>query len=328
VFDLETSGLKAEYGAQVTQIAALTVMMPECRIVGKPYNVKARLNDATVRRLYREVRSEEPLPHYSVHGALTVNQYHGHFQHEPDPETGKVKHVTSIGKDGKEYTNPVYRKMDEAQLGDVLEHSHGDREGRPSASALPTEKEALQGFVKYCLDSGSRGLVGHNIMHFDMPFLSKRLNAYRLMDMGNEPAYDTMVYSRLAFLPALETLQDQVVRMSADTDHPEEEKEVVRIMGLLRNAQGYSSSKLQDLMAALGVSGGKAHDALGDVETTVSVLKAMSELVQDYSLALKDLQSWLAKHKDVAQDAQLERDRKLLEKHQEQKQKQQWHGGA
>lgn len=298
MFDLETSGLANDKGNQVTQIAATIISVPGYNSLGSSLNLKARLTPRTESRLEYEVESvDKPLKGYSPHGALAINQYHPHFQPEIDPATGEqiVDEVT--GDNGTVYKNKRFKRLTPGQLREVKRHS----------DALPEEEDVLKEFQGFCAKHNVKGYIGHNIQSFDIPFINSRLELYNLPTLHDAPLYDTVVFSRMAFIPALQTLKYLSDSIKADTDG--DENEVDRIYKILAKGGPHVSSQLQDLREALGVAGGTAHDAMGDVETNVLVLRALDDFMDTYARTLeKELSSVHGGNQQDAMENSLQRE--------------------
>jgi len=124
------------------------------------------------------------------------------------------------------------------------------------------EMTALEEFKEFCEKNPSY-LVAHNAK-FDMSMIGTRVG--KIKNLG---VHDTMMFARMFFIPALKAL-------SAEGD--EKAKKAVQAM---TNSKGKVSSTLGNVAKGLGVQISTAHTAIGDVETTVRVLEAIMNYIED-----------------------------------------------
>jgi DNA polymerase III alpha subunit (gram-positive type) len=123
---------------------------------------------------------------------------------------------------------------------------------------LPEEDEikVLEEFKQFC-EKRNAYLVAHNAK-FDMNMIGTRIGKIK-----NAGVNDTMMFARLFFIPSLTALAK---------NGDEEAEEVLEKM---KTAKGKVSSGLESVGKSLGIDVSRAHSALADVETTVSVFKGI-----------------------------------------------------
>jgi DNA polymerase III alpha subunit (gram-positive type) len=277
-WDLETTGFNGDRGDQITQIAAMLIDVSSSGIsvYKKPFHREIRLNEEKLQLLIQEAESPEDPGYQSLHWVLALNHHHRHTRPEAEyleqmlaegyisqsgydfrmEGTHRV-HDAGFDRKGKpklqKYEQP--HKLTLAEIQELVEEEHANK---------VEEAVALEDFQSWMEEQGTYRTLGHNAHSFDKTFYNHRREA-----LGLSPkkmvVTDTMWVSRLLFIPAVLTM----------CDHGDEaSKEIREALDTFKNGYKFSS-KLQDLRAALKVSGGEAHRALGDVESTIEILKAM-----------------------------------------------------
>jgi DNA polymerase III epsilon subunit-like protein len=306
VIDLETTGLDPKK-AQITQIGAgLAHPSDGFKKATKTFSSHIDLNEDVYKALEEESveghsKKLEELgleqykgqlsPHVdSAHWLLAYNSHHPHNKWEED-ENGNPVEEQMHGSKGPLYAdlkNPDGSKAVDEQ-GNTLPDTSKPRMYRvPKRLSLeeinaikedakvhgqPTEKEALIKLVEWIKSLGDLVVCGHNVMVFDWVFLNERLAFYGLPKLSEVRFFDTMWVARLVFIPALET----IVEISEDFDIEGDTAE--KVLEILKGSKSKPSSSLQSLRSALKISGGAAHTALGDVETTIELLHKLHKFI-------------------------------------------------
>ena len=252
--DIETTGFSPTQ-AQVTQVGMMAVGHNRPRM-----STKCRLTEETLQKLRVESSSKvlSCLKRGSTHWVLRYNNYHPMFRRYGElllggPCAHKLAVMTPKGLQFAEQGSEIpLLPNDMRLLSDGLLN-------------LPEEKNLLTGlFSQLQTMPPGTGILGQNIILFDIPFLEGRAGHYGMNSWFHPRVVDTMWISRVLLIPALEILAPDDAKSSS-------------ILRKLTLASGKVSSSLQDLVVALVATGGTAHDALGDCQTTVSVLKKMQE---------------------------------------------------
>ncbi len=264
VLDIETTGFSPAH-SQVTQVGMMAVGHNRPRM-----STKCRLTTDTLRKL--ELEASYPvvggLKRGSTHWVLRYNSYHPMFRRYGEfliggPCAHKLAIMTPTG-------------LQFADQGSEIPLVPADmRILSKGPLNLPEERNLLTGLFSQLqtLPPGT-SMLGQNIMGFDIPFLEARAALYGINAWFHPKVVDTMWISRVLLIPTLEVL--------APDDNLSS-----KILSKLTQPSGKVSSSLQDLVVALGATGGAAHDAMGDCLTTVNVLKKM----QEYAIYADDILS-------------------------------------
>lgn len=260
LFDLETTGFYGDEKDQLTQIGSLCVNGNTLEQVGEAFNSKARLNEFHLNRFRQEMAKEGDDPGYqSIHWILALNNYH---------PLNTFTDVTLKAELNNEDDSVFYKDYQMARKlsKNELESFISDQQH------LPTEEQMLADFEGWCLIHKVNFGMGHNAEQFDKKFLNDRLAAHGRKPW-KIPVIDTMWLVRLLLNPAILALRD-----SGDQDG----KYLAVKLATKKNPEKLSS-RLQDLRDVMGVEGGLAHDAVGDVRTNLQVLKWVIRFLKEKS---------------------------------------------
>lgn len=256
-FDLETTGLNPA-SAQITQIGAISLDDPSI-VFNSLNNGKVQLTPENRIKLVNEACDSFSQDSDSLSWVLAYNNYHPLVQFLRDDNGNFLK---CVGLGGREYNLPG--KPTKEQALDVINDT----------SHLLTEEEALGCFQDWLLTIETKSLLGHNIINFDVPFLASRQRVYGLPSV-RFPYIDTMWFARGVFLPVIHILAQ------AGDDFAKN-----MVAQLLPKKEG---SPLQSSLQSIRKCGmivktaGEAHNAIGDVLTTVGVLEAMNSYLIEVS---------------------------------------------
>lgn len=141
---------------------------------------------------------------------------------------------------------------------DALKHTKYDELKMPESE----ETAALKEFKDFCEETPAY-LIAHNAS-FDLKMIGTRIGK-----INNLGVYDTMMFARLFYIPALKALAEAGDEKSQ------------RVVSTMTSKSGKVSSALGNIAKGLGIDISGAHTALADTQNTVEIFRQMGDYIEN-----------------------------------------------